>query len=251
MSGPKNIFRDVGQCIGFYTRIPVSQGDGAFDFARAQWAAPLVGALVGVLGAGVFFAANLCGLSVALSSILTLCATILITGALHEDGLADVADGFGGGNSVERKLEIMRDSRIGTYGVLALIAGFSIRGFALIEIANPLHIAGALIAAHMASRAIMPAFMRSLKPARSDGLGKSVGRVSDGSVFVAIIFGAVGLALAGPLAALVAAITLGLWFLSLRILARNQINGYTGDVLGALQQGGEAIVLIVATVWMV
>ena len=251
MSGQKNIRSDVGQCIGFYTRIPVTHGDDPGDFARAQWAAPLVGGLVGTVGAFVFYLADLGGLSVTLAAILTLCATILLTGALHEDGLADVADGFGGGDSVERKLEIMRDSRVGTYGVLALIAGFSIRSFALMEIANPIHVAGAIIAAHTASRAILPAFMRTLEPARSDGLGKGVGRVPDGSVFVALIFGAAGLALAGPMAAIISALVLVLWFAGLRLLTKTQINGYTGDVLGALQQGGEAIVLIVATVWMV
>ena len=94
----------------------------------------------------------------------------LVTGALHEDGLADTADGFGGGDTRERKLEIMRDSRIGTYGVCALIVSLLVRADAIASLTDPVLVAPALIAAHAGARAVMPLVMFLLPAARTDGL---------------------------------------------------------------------------------
>ena len=108
----------------FFTRLPWPGGDFAPpDFRRIAWAAPLAGALVGLVGAAALFVAHCVRLPGLMAGTIALAATVAATGALHEDGLADVADGFGGGSSRERKLEILRDSRLGAYGVVALADG--------------------------------------------------------------------------------------------------------------------------------
>ena len=146
--------------------MPVSDG----DVARASWALPVAGLLVGLLGAAVYSIAIGLGLTSGPAAMLALATTILVTGALHEDGLADTADGLGGGRTRERKLEIMRDSRIGTYGACALIISLALRWSALAAIAYPWSVAAALPVAHAAARAGVPAFMWLVPPARSDGL---------------------------------------------------------------------------------
>ena len=110
------------------------------------------------------------------AAALAVAATVAVTGALHEDGLADVADGFGGGATRERKLEIMRDSRIGTYGVCALILSFILRISALTNLGDPALVTAVLVAAHAAARAPIPAFMRLVPAARTDGLSADAGR---------------------------------------------------------------------------
>ena len=98
------------------------------------------------------------------------------TGAFHEDGLADTVDGFGGGRDREHKLAIMRDSRHGTFGILALVLSVGLRAAALAAIGDPIHAGLALVAAHAASRGALPPLMRLLAPARPDGLGAAAGR---------------------------------------------------------------------------
>src|SRR3954451_11881682 len=114
----KDIIADLRMAASFVTIFPVASskpaGDGAV--ARATWALPVAGLLVGLAGALIYKIAIRFGLTPNLAALLALATTALITGALHEDGLADTADGLGGGRTRERKLEIMRDSRIGTYG---------------------------------------------------------------------------------------------------------------------------------------
>src|SRR5262249_56590715 len=100
-----------------------------------------------------------------LAAALALLATLLITGCLHEDGLADTADGLGGGSDRARKLEIMRDSRLGTYGACALMMSLLLRWAALAAIASPVAVTSSLIAAHASARAALPAIMRFVPPA--------------------------------------------------------------------------------------
>src|SRR5208282_733244 len=111
----------------------------------------------------------------------------------HEDGLADTADGFGGGKTREQKLDIMRDSRIGTYGVCALALSILLRASALASLADPALVAWALIAAHAAARAAMPLLMFSVPPARSDGLSFDVGRPDGARAAVAAAVGILAL----------------------------------------------------------
>jgi len=259
---------DSRLCIGLFTLLPVGAAtsaapadvaaaadtvtadDAAPDFAAAQWAAPVAGAVVGCLAGGVFVLANYAGLSDFACAAVTLSAALLMTGALHEDGLADVADGFGGGRSIARKLAIMKDSRIGTYGGLALIASFVLRVAAIASLAAsvaPVTVVLALIAAHGASRALLPLFMRLVPPARADGLAAGIGAVPDGAVAIALCLGVLALLPCGIWAAFVMIVLLGLLVALMRVLACAQINGQTGDVLGTVQQGGEIIILLAAS----
>jgi adenosylcobinamide-GDP ribazoletransferase len=245
----KAIVADLRMAASFVTILPVASskpaGDGAV--ARATWALPIAGLLVGLAGAFVYKVAIRCGLTPNLAALLALVMTALITGALHEDGLADTADGLGGGRTRERKLEIMRDSRIGTYGVCALILSFGLRWSALATIGSPFAVTLALCAAHAASRAGVPAFMTLVPPARPDGLSASAGAPPGRSVAVAFALGTLALALAlGPAKALVSVILLSLAGLMLARLAIRQIGGQTGDILGAFEQLGEILILLVA-----
>src|SRR5258708_6404667 len=116
-------------CVIFLTRMPLPMPMTIVkgDVSRALWAAPVVGSVVGAVGAAVYWLMHLLHVPDFPAAALAVVATVAATGALHEDGLADVADGFGGGGTRERQLEIMRDSRIGTYGVFALVLSFMLR----------------------------------------------------------------------------------------------------------------------------
>lgn len=174
----RDVVADLRIAASFVTILPVASskpaGDGAI--ARATWALPVAGLLVGLAGALVYKISIRFGLTPGPAALLVLATTALITGALHEDGLADTADGLGGGRTRERKLEIMRDSRIGTYGVCALILSFGLRWSALAAIANPWAVMLALCAAHAASRAGVPAFMSLVPPARPMGCRPALDR---------------------------------------------------------------------------
>ncbi|MDZ7905514.1 MAG: adenosylcobinamide-GDP ribazoletransferase [Cypionkella sp.] len=125
-----SLIADLQLALMLLTRLPAGHLAQAGDpppLARAVWAYPIVGALVGAMGAGVLVGAATLGLAPSIAATLALAVCILATGGLHEDGLADVADGFGGGQDRARKLEIMRDSRIGSYGTLALILSLALR----------------------------------------------------------------------------------------------------------------------------
>ncbi|PDT90957.1 adenosylcobinamide-GDP ribazoletransferase [Bradyrhizobium sp. Y36] len=245
----KDIVADLRMAASFVTILPVASSQPAADgaVARATWALPVAGLLVGLAGAFVYKVAIRVGLSPNLAALLALATTALITGALHEDGLADTADGLGGGRTRERKLEIMRDSRVGTYGACALILSFGLRWSALATIAHPVAVALALCAAHAAARAGVPAFMALVPPARPDGLSASAGAPPGRSIAIAFALGTLVLVLAlGPGKALVGLILLSLAGLMLARLAIRQIGGQTGDILGAFEQLGEILILLVA-----
>ena len=231
---------DPGAALALLTRLPAPGADHARG-ARAAWAWPLVGALVGG-AAGLAGWAAAAALPLATAAGVTLGVGVALTGALHEDGLADMADGFWGGATRERRLAIMRDSRIGTYGALALALSVGLR-WSLLAVLLP---AGpwALVAAGALSRAGMAGVMASLRPARDDGLSAGAGR--PGAVTAALA-GASGLAAAGlavgPAAAFIAALAVCVAAAGVAALARAKLGGQTGDVLGAAQQAGEVAAL--------
>jgi len=167
-----------------------------------------------------------------------------VTGCLHEDGLADTADGFGGGKDRERKLEIMRDSRIGSYGVCALAIAVILRWSALASIADASAAATALIATHAAARAPLPAFMRFVPSARTDGLGAAAGQPPRASVVLAACLGLVALLGLGLAGAIIAIGLLAAAGLAISRLSMRHIGGQTGDVLGALEQVNEILILL-------
>ena len=242
---------DLKIIVLFATRLPLAQKapvQGG-DIAHASWAFPVVGAPLGAAGAFVYWAAFRIGLPPAPASALALAATLAMTGCLHEDGLADTADGLGGGRPADRarKLEIMRDSRLGTYGASALAMSLLLRWSALAAIAEPALVAMALVAAHGAARGAMPAFMRLVPPARRDGLSANAGRPPLPSVGAAALLGIgmLGLGL-GLFGAAICLVLLAAASLLMARLAMNQIGGQTGDVLGALEQAGEIVILMTA-----
>lgn len=227
-------------------RIAVDEGRGV-DLARASWALPVAGIVVGGIGALVYWLAFALGLAPLLCAALTIAATLLVTGALHEDGLADTADGFGGGTTRERKLAIMRDSRMGTYGTCALFLALFVRAAALAVLAEPSLVAPALIAAHAAARAPLPLFLRLLPPARADGLSAGAGRPTGGRACTAMLIGVAALALLlPPLKALLGVMLLVVASAGVAWLSMRQVGGQTGDVAGALEQAGEALLLLIA-----
>jgi adenosylcobinamide-GDP ribazoletransferase len=241
--------RDLAGALRFFSRLPVPGGAEA-DLAASLKLAPLAGALLGLAGWLVFVAALALRLPPLTAALLALGVGALLTGALHEDGLADIADGFGGGFSRERKLEIMKDSRIGAFGAIALVLSFGLRASALAALAET-H-AGALwvmAAAGAISRCACLAPLALLPPARGDGAGHAAS--GGASALRPALAWALPLALLpalGPftLATCLAALVLAASaVLGLCALARNQIGGQTGDVAGAAQQLAEIAVLLV------
>jgi adenosylcobinamide-GDP ribazoletransferase len=234
----------------FLTRLPLSHGQtiARGDLSRALWSAPIIGAGVGALGAGVYGLAYALHLPPLPSATLAVAATALATGCLHEDGLADVADGFGGGTTRERKLEIMRDSRIGTYGCLALLMSCLLRVGALASLAEPASVTAALIAAGAIARAGLAPFMALVPAARADGMSAYAGAPPPASAIAAGLLGLIALVCGlGPVPAMAALLCLAAGLSVLAWLCRTQIGGQTGDVLGAVEQIGEIAVLLVAT----
>ena len=215
------------------TRLPMGRMEAPPEMVRSLWAYPLAGvlaALPALIVAGL--AAPLGALPAAL---LAVGAGVLATGGLHEDGLADVADGFGGGRDRLRKLEIMRDSRVGSYGVIALVLGLGLRVSLLAELPPGWGLWGAFIGLAALSRAMMPLGLWLLPPARSDGLGASAGA----GVRAGQVLGGLALAFALALLTLPAPISALIWILvvtcAILMISRRQIGGYTGDVLGTVQ----------------
>lgn len=227
-------------------RLPADPPPQAGALAGSMWAFPLVGAVIGLAMALVLLAASALGLGPWVGAVLAIGAGLWLTGGLHEDGLADIADGFGGGSDRERKLEILRDSRIGSYGVLALIIALGLKVAALAE-ADALTAAGALVAAGALGRAAPPLAMLLAGPARTDGLGATAGKGQPAAAGVAWAL-AIGLALVlgGRDGFLACGVALLATFAVVG-LARRHIGGYTGDVLGATVLVAEALVLVVLT----
>ena len=242
---------EFSSAILFLTRLPLphhaSTAEQQAALGRAVWAFPVAGFVVGLIGALVYALAHSLVLFPWPAAALAIAATLLITGALHEDGLADTADGLGGGDTRERKLDIMRDSRIGTYGVCALVLSLLLRAGAAASLTETALVAAALIAAHTGARAALAAAMFFLPPARRDGLSYAAGQPSAPRAAIAAAIGIVVVAIClGPAHALAALIALIIVIAVLAWLAMRQIGGQTGDVLGAVEQVSEIVILLVA-----
>ena len=207
------------------------------DLASSVLMFPVIGALLGLMAAGVHALGSAIDLPPFLAAAITIAFLVLVTGALHEDGLADIADGLGGGRTRDDKLRIMRDSTLGSYGVLALVFGLLLRIGAVAALSPPMVVGGALIASSALSRAAMPLAMTVMSQARRDGLAARAGRPHPGraaaSALIAILI--TSLCLPWYQAMTLIALTCLVSFLFLR-LAQRQIGGITGDILGALQQ---------------
>jgi adenosylcobinamide-GDP ribazoletransferase len=176
-----------------------------------------------------------------LAAVWTVAALLLTTGALHEDGAADTADGLGGGTR-ERRLEIMRDSRIGAFGALALLLALFARIAALTLLARPGPVALALIVAGALGRVAMVIVLATLTPARSDGLAAALRPGPTGVSVACAVAGAVTLLLPFRLS-LGMLLAAGGCAALMRQLAREKFGGHTGDILGATEVLTECVVL--------
>ena len=241
------IRRELGYflgAVGFFTRLPVPGWVGHSAAALSQCARyfPAVGLLVGGIGALVYWLAlHLWPQPVAV--LLSMAATIYATGAFHEDGLSDTADGLGGGWDKARILAIMKDSRVGSYGVVALVLAL-LGKFALLSGIDAALVPAALLAGHAVSRFGATLIMATLDYARDDESSKSrpaTHRPSLASLLLAAGFALLpllllplGKALAGIVLAALAATWLAAKF-------QRWLGGYTGDCLGAVQQVTEVL----------
>ncbi|MGJ8588196.1 MAG: adenosylcobinamide-GDP ribazoletransferase [Yoonia sp.] len=240
---------DLPAALGLLTRLPVAvDGTRAMERGAASaWAYPLVGVVLGVILAAATALMVWFGIPSGIVAGLVLAGAVILTGAMHEDGLADSADGLWGGWDKARRLEIMKDSHIGVYGVCAIGLSLLIRWLALVVIVSMGAYWVAFIAAGAVSRAAMVVLMAVLPNARDSGLSKNVGRPPTAAVWLAVAI-AIGFALLCGypwviLSAAIAALCCGL-------IARAKIGGQTGDILGATQQVTEMVTLITIVVLM-
>jgi adenosylcobinamide-GDP ribazoletransferase len=239
----------------FFTRIPVPRNLGVADLNKSSRYFPLIGIIAGCIGALTYYGAFFLFKDSWIASFLSLGATLLVTGAFHEDGLADVADGFGGGWTKERILEIMKDSRVGAYGVIALIVVLGLKVTLVSKLTDALIL---YVAAHSVSRIMPVFFLRFMQYSREDDQSKIkplATQISWWGLFIAIITGLLPLVIAVlvfhfSVYLFLTVIPCGLLTLYLGWYFKKWIGGYTGDCLGATQQLNEVVFyLSVLALW--
>ena len=235
----------------FFTRMPIPRWVG-FEPSWLHQSSryfPLVGCVVAAIAAAVYAAAALI-LPAPVAAVLSTAASIYITGAFHEDGFADTCDGFGGGLTPERVLEIMKDSRVGAYGAIgiACMLGLKCTTLAMLPPASAI---AALFLAHPLSRLAATSLIWRMEYARAEGKAKPMAQQMSGREFgiaaltallpaaLLAISGAVSLTMIG--ASLLAAALATIWFAR---LFQRRIGGYTGDCLGAVQQLAEVAIYL-------
>lgn len=231
----------------FYTRLPVPR---SLEFSnerlnRSTRYLPLAGGVVGGIGAAVFYGLHLI-LPVPVAVFLSMMATVLVTGAFHEDGFADFCDGFGGGYTREKIFSIMKDSRIGTYGTIGLVGMLGTK-FLMLQAMASAAIPPALVAGHVFSR-LMPVliiffshYSREDETSKVKPIGKR-GKTVD--LVIAVITGLLPLAFLPLTSTIVLLVLSVLLFWRFKRYIEKKINGYTGDCLGALQQMSEVFVYL-------
>lgn len=234
---------DLLSAFALLSRLPLPNHQGTGG--ASAWAWPLVGAVLGALGAALASAALWLGVTPGVTAALVLALGAMLTGGLHEDGLSDTADGLYGGWTKARRLEIMKDSRVGSYGVLALVLVTLARWSALTAVLVYGGHWAALIATGAVSRAPMALMMALLPNARGEGLSHATGRPSAVTALVALaLAAAIAVGLTGWTAVPLVFAALGAAIL-LSFLALRKIGGQTGDILGASQQLAEVACLSV------
>ncbi len=239
-----HLVQDLRTGFELLTRLPVPASLHA-PRSDAAWCWPIVGVVIAGLGLGGGILANQIGLPFATAALIMIVITTFASGALHEDGLADCADGFYGGRDKARRLAIMKDSQIGSYGTLALVLVVFLRWTALTALLSAGAYAQVFLAAAL-SRAVMAAVMAALPNARGDGLSQSVGSPSStaagAALSLAILFGFI---FVGSDSVAVVVVTMG-FAAVVAVVAKTKIGGQTGDVLGATQQISEIGALLTA-----
>ena len=240
---------DILLALTFFTRIPI-RFIVKYDrtLMQACWCFPLIGASIGLVGGTFLYLLLVIQIPVAISAVITICFIVILTGALHEDGLADTADGLGGGEDKKSKIEKMRDSRIGSYGVLAILLLTLIKLNALISLATekPYEISFlSIICAHSLSRFSIIVIPYFSIPASNEGLARYAGKPATRGIIGSFLITSILILMLLPfdqaiLSAVLAILVAG----AVGLLASFQIKGYTGDILGAAQQVSEVTVLV-------
>lgn len=252
----RNIISDTMVALGFLTRLRLGDQETRRPLASAVRGFAPAGFLIGLLTGTVYLLAVSCGVPVYLGVVVAMAFNIYITGALHEDGLADTVDGFGGAWQRKDKLRIMRDSQIGSYGVLSLIIAVLLRAGAYFSIIGAdggvLHTVLIFAAIGGVSRSFFGMMMVQMDLARDDGLAATSGKPSPEAARALLIFGLAGTLIllwiaTGLFAGLLVIAAAGLAYYLVKRLSERHIGGYTGDVAGALQQISEILCLIVLT----
>ncbi len=210
---------------------------------------PLAGALIALIPALVLYTLSQTG-DALVTSLIALSLMVLMTGALHEDGLADAADGLGGGRDREHALAIMKDSRIGSYGVVAMLLSFSLRAASLAALArfDSSLAAVSMLAAACTSRSVMIWHWSTLPPARTNGVAVAIGAPEPTARNMALLIGGVmGLIfIASHLGVAVAIFVLAVSAAAGQVFTafvRRKLGGHTGDTIGATQQVSEIVAL--------
>ncbi|MVA27254.1 adenosylcobinamide-GDP ribazoletransferase [Agrobacterium vitis] len=244
---------DLARSLGFLSRLPISSRffqNHSGEMSRTPRAFPLAGAVIAA-PAGLLLALTLgLGASSLVAAFAAIGLQVLLTGALHEDGFADTADGLGG-SSREKALDIMKDSRVGTFGVLALVFGVGLRVTALASLVNslsPIHVALVMIGIAAVSRALMVWHWHALPPAKPDGVAASLGKPEDNTLYAALFLGlAVAVVTIAPVASFhplaVMLVASGAAAFAANRLVLRKLGGQTGDTLGATQQICEIVAL--------
>ncbi|MEO4040909.1 adenosylcobinamide-GDP ribazoletransferase [Hoeflea sp. CAU 1731] len=245
---------DTARAVGFLSRLPVPAryfegADGRMD--RTSRAFALAGVIIAFPAALLASLLLALGVDPLLTAAAAVTGLVILTGALHEDGLADCADGLGGGRDKQQALDIMKDSRIGAYGTIALVLSLILRVAGLVAIAGSLSstaFACAVLATAAISRAAMVWHWGALSPARSDGVAFGAGKPTTASVRFALgTGGVIGVVLVWLVASVFAVVVAGIataavaW--GFTAFVRSRISGHTGDTIGATQQLAEIAVL--------
>lgn len=260
--GAKDYAGDIARALAFLSRLPLPQSvfDGPeVPLGRLARAFPAAGVLIAAPSALLALLLALTSADPLMTALLAIGLQCLITGALHEDGLSDTADGLGGGRDRDHALIIMKDSRIGTYGAIALVLSLALRAAALAAIirhVSPLAAALALPAAATLSRGAMVWHWAQLPPAKTDGVAAGAGQPqsTDARVAIATSFVLAAAALVLPAARispLIAAVLVAFAACAgFTAYVRHRIQGHTGDTIGATQQICEIAVFCVLALFV-
>lgn len=242
--------------LSFFTRLPIPQSMrySAELLNKANRYFSLVGLLLASILAVCYWLTSQT-LPVSVSVLITMVLSILLTGAFHEDGLADMADGIGGAFDVEKRLAIMKDSRIGTYGSVALILALALKFALLFSLAEQgtLVLICALFLGASLSRALAASLISSLPYVSDESSSKSKPLAQNQSkqeLFIVVIIGVLPLMLYSTIVALSCLLTLLLFRQLFSRWLRVKIGGFTGDCLGAAQQIAELLIYFVLVAFL-
>ena len=241
--------KDFFATVMFFTRIPIKWSffsDKAPDLTNAAWAFPLVGFLIGLLSGMLGDFLIFLGLPIFLSCIIAITMSILLTGAFHEDGLADTADGLGAGGSPQRINKIIHDSRLGTYGVLALILGLLTRLGLLLTLVEYGYLLVSILSVGFASGKLAILYSRNFyNNSRFAKVGSIVGVISNKNLFLATLLWALPTSIIIPFYGILFGVILMIFIISIMgFKSTKALGGVSGDILGAIAFLTELVFLL-------